>query len=542
MLAASFDRPNRFGPSRSAVMSMHGMVATSQPLASLTGIDILRKGGNAVDAAIAAAAMLNVIEPMSTGVGGDAFAIIYLAKTGELIGLNASGRSPYAATLDEYRSRLGSQEINEIPINSPLTWTVPGTVDGWALALERCGQMSLAQVLEPAIQTAENGFAVAPQTALTWRESRDSLAQHPDSARTWLMPNGQAPRTGEVHKNPNLARTFRIIVEGGRDAFYLGEIADQIVRFSESQDGLLAPADLSDHRSTWVEPISVNYRGYDVFELPPNGQGIVTLETLQILAKTDLTEMGHNTPATLHMQIEALKLTLCDGKHYVTDPEFADIPVKTLLSSEYAQKQRERISSTRALQDPTSSAALGGDTVYVCAADKEGNVVSFINSIFVPWGSGFTVGSTGVLLQNRGFSFSLNPEDINVLAPHKRTRHTIIPAMVMRESKPVIALGCVGGDMQPQGQVQFICNVLDFGMNLQDALDAPRWRYEGVGAQVALEAAMPAESWLDLPERGHDIVGSGGFFGGAQAILIDRGNGSFQGGSDSRRDGCAIGF
>jgi gamma-glutamyltranspeptidase / glutathione hydrolase len=542
MLASFFDQPNRFGPSRSAVMSRSGMVATSQPLASLTGVDILRRGGNAVDAAVAAAAMLNVIEPMSTGIGGDAFAIIYQAKMGRVLGLNASGRSPYAATLEEYQRRLASQAADEIPINSPLTWTVPGTVDGWAAALERCGSMSLKEVLEPAIRAAESGFAVAPQTALTWREGSAYLARQADSSRNWLLPGGSAPRPGEVFKNPRLARTLRMIAEGGGEVFYRGELADEMIRFSEANGGLFTPEDLANHKSTWVAPISINYRGYEILELPPNGQGVITLEALQILAQDDLAELGHNTTDSIHLQIEAVKLALHDARRYVTDPEFLDVPVSMLSSAEYAASQRARISSERALQDPARRRSQGGDTVYVCAADHEGNVASFINSIFVPWGSGWTIGDTGILLQNRGYSFSLSPDEVNVIAPHKRTRHTIIPAMLMRDSKPLIAFGCVGGDMQAQGQVQFLSNVLDFGMNIQDALDAPRWRYEGTGAKIALEQGVASEVWNGLGRLGHEIVGSSGFFGGAQAIFIDPEKATFQGGSDSRRDGCAIGY
>jgi gamma-glutamyltranspeptidase/glutathione hydrolase len=542
MLALSFDRPSRFGPSRSVVMSKNGMVATSQPLAALAGVEILRRGGNAVDAAIAAAAMLNVVEPMSTGIGGDALAIIYEAKAAKLLGLNASGRSAHAATLEEYRRRLAKRDGREIPVDSLLAVTIPGTVDGWATAVQRCGRMPLGEVLAPAIQTAEEGFPVAQQTALTWSAGREYLLRSPDSAKTWLYSDGHAPRPGEVFKNPRLARTLRLIAEGGGDVFYKGEIADAIIQFSEANGGLFTHADFSDHTSTWVEPISVKYRGYDIFELPPNGQGIAALEALNILAQDDLREMGHNTFATAHLQLEAMKLALHDCKHYVTDPEYAEIPVKGLLSTGYAKEQRARISMDRAMASPHPSSPVGGDTVYVCAADAEGNVVSFINSVFIPWGSGLTVGDTGILLQNRGSSFSLDPDHVNVIAPHKRTRHTIIPAMMFYGGKPLITFGFVGGDMQAQAQIQFICDVVDFGMNIQDALDAPRWQYNGIGASIALESGMPLDTWSDLKKHGHEIGGGSGFFGGGQAILIHPEYDSLQGGSDSRRDGCAIGY
>ena len=542
MLKLSFDHPNRWGPSRSAMMSGHGIVATSQPLAALAGVEILQRGGNAVDAAIAAAAMLNVVEPMSTGIGGDAFAVIYEAKTARLLGLNASGRSAYAATLEEYRYRLAEREAQEIPSDSLLAITVPGTVDGWAAAIERCGRMPLGEVLAPAIRAAEEGFPVAPQTALAWSAGREFLLRTSDSAKTWLYQNGGGPRPGEVFKNPRLARTLRLIAEEGRELFYKGEIADAIVHFSERNDGLFTHADFSSHTPTWVEPISVKYRGYDIFELPPNGQGIAVLEALNVLAQDNLHELGHNTSETVHLQLEAMKLALHDCRRYISDPQFVQIPVTGLLSEEYGKKQRSRISMDRAIECPVAGSPISGDTVYVCAADTEGNVVSFINSIFVPWGSTLTVGETGILLHNRGSSFSLDPNHVNVIAPHKRTRHTIIPAMMLYEGKPVITFGFVGGDMQAQAQVQFICNVVDFGMNVQDALDAPRWQYNGSGASTALEQEMPSDVWAELSKRGHEITGSNGFFGGGQAILIHPEYGTFQGGSDSRRDGCAIGY
>jgi gamma-glutamyltranspeptidase/glutathione hydrolase len=542
MLELRFDPPNRFGPSRSAVTSTQGMVATSQPLAALAGVDILRQGGNAVDAAIATAAMLNVVEPMSTGVGGDAFALVYEARTGAIRGLNASGRAPNAATLDEYRRRLAAHGARSIPADSLLATTVPGTVDGWAVLLETCGTMSFADVLAPAVRTAEKGFAVSPQTALSWNAARGYLSRQPDSAQTWLYSDGRAPRPGEAFRNPRLAQTLRHIAEGGRDAFYKGHIADAIVRFSEENGGLFTRADFADHTSTWLEPISVNYRGYDVLELPPNGQGIAALEALHVLAQDDLRAMGHNTADTVHLQVEATKLAFHDRDRYVTDPEVVPVPVAGLLSAEYARSQRERIAPERAIQHPAPGFPPGGDTVYLCAADGDGNVVSFINSLSAGWGCGYTAGDTGILLQNRGASFSLDPGHVNVIAPRKRTRHTIIPAMIMHRGRPLIAFGVMGGDMQAQGHVQFVCNVVDFGMNMQDALDAPRWRYNGRGTSVSLEEGLPTEVWAELSRRGHDVAGSDGFFGGGQAILIHPEHGTFQGGSDPRRDGCAAGY
>jgi gamma-glutamyltranspeptidase/glutathione hydrolase len=543
MLRLSVESPNQFGPSRAAVMGTRGMVATSQPLAALAGVEILRQGGNAVDAAVCAAAMLNVIEPMSTGIGGDLFAIVYLASEGKVLGLNASGRSAYAATLDEYRARLSDTGAAAIEMYGPLAVTVPGTVDGWSAILERCGRMRLAQVLGPAIRAAEQGFAVAPHAAFHWQEGEKLLAARPDSARTWLTKSGRAPRAGELFRNQPLANTLRLIAEHGRDAFYVGPIADQIVRFFEAGGGLFTYSDFADCNSDWVTPLSAGYRDYEILELPPNGQGIVTLEALSILGGYDLAGMGYHNPDAIHLQVEAAKLALHDARKFVTDPAFVEVQPESLLSEAYIGGQRSRIAMGAADANPQPAGPANGDTVYVCAVDSEGNVASLINSIFVPWGSGITVGDTGILMQNRGFGFSLDPAHVNVIAPHKRTRHTIIPGMVMRSGKPLAAFGCVGGDMQPQGQVQFLCNMIDFGMNVQDAIDAPRWRYEGTGADLALEAGFSPEIINELVSRGHQITGrNSGFFGGAQAIVIHPEYGTLQGGSDSRRDGCAIGF
>ena len=539
MLELSFATPNRFGPSRSAVMGTRGMVVTSQPVAAWVGIDILRQGGNAIDAAVATAAMLNVIEPMSTGIGGDAFGLIYEAETKTILGLNGSGRSPHAASLEEYRRRVASENVagdQEIPSNSMLAVTVPGVVDGWATVLERCGRMGFRDVLAPAIAAAEDGFAVAPHTSRSWEMFGGALARFPDSAKTWFHPDGRAPRPGELFRNPNLARTLRMIAEGGREAFYRGNLADAIIKFSEANGGFFTRDDFADHTSTWIEPLSIGYRGYDILELPPNGQGIAVLEALHILSQEDLASRGYGTVDTAHLQIEALKMSLHDAKQHVTDPAKDDVPIDRLLSLEHAKQQHGRIDLGRAI-DPLGATGASGDTVYLCVADADGNIVSFINSIFHPWGSGLTVGDTGIVLQNRGSSFSLDPDHPNVIASHKRTRHTILPAMLLYEGSPVVAFGCVGGDVQPQGQLQFLCNVIDFGMNLQDALDAPRWRYDG-GRNIALESGVPA----DLADRGHAVGASVGFFGGGQALLAHPEYGTFQGGSDSRRDGCAIGF
>ena len=537
--APSYNRANRFGPSRSCVAAKNGVVAASQPVAALAGIDILRAGGNAVDAAVAAAAALCVAEPMSTGIGGDAFALIYDAETNQVYGLNASGRAPEAATLDEYERRLGKGA--EIGPRSALAVTVPGAAAGWADAAARFGRMPLSELMKPAVRLAEDGFALTPQIANAWRGSEGLLRSDADSAPTWLM-DGRAPRVGQIFLNPNLARTLRLFGEGGTEAFYGGEVGAAIVHAAQKRGSLLAKADLESHTSTWTEPIQTGYRGAQILEMPPNGQGIAALETLNILALEDAQAMGFQSPDLLHLQIEAFKLAFHDRNRYVTDPEFEEIPVESLLSESYARSQRKRISMKRANQKPTHGEPRMSDTVYLCAADSDGNMVSFINSLYMGWGCGVTAGETGVLLQNRGASFSLDPSHVNRIAPRKRTRHTIIPAMLMENGKPLAAFGVMGGDMQAQGHVQVASNMLDFMLNPQDAIDAPRWRYNGHGAGVSFDPWTPTELIEALAKRGHAVAGTDGFFGGAQTIYLDKESGAYHAGSDPRRDGAAIGY
>ena len=388
-LRMDYAEANRYGPSRSAVVASRGMVATSQPVAALAGVDILRQGGNAVDAAVATAAMLNVVEPMSTGIGGDAFALIAMAGSDRILGLNASGRAPAAATRDEYARRLGAD--GRISGHSILAVTVPGAAAGWADALSRCGRMPLADVLAPAIATAEGGFAVTPQIANAWRGSERLLRSVDTSARTWLV-DGRAPKVGEIFRNPALAATLRAVAEGGPDAFYRGPIAEAIVRCSDEHDGVFSLDDLAGHESTWVEPISIDYRGYQVLEIPPNGQGIAALEALNICALEDIAAMGHSSADTLHIHLEAMKLGFQDRDRYVTDMEFVDVPVDGLLSDDYAQAQRARIDMARAERSPSAGIPGRGDTVYLSTADSDGNLVSFINSLYSGWGSGITAG------------------------------------------------------------------------------------------------------------------------------------------------------
>lgn len=538
---AGFERANSFGPSRSAVVCLHGAVATSQPLAALAGVQALQSGGSAADAAVAAAAMLGVLEPMSTGIGGDAFALYFDASQKQTFAVNGSGHSPAAASLEEVRNRLAKAGQADLPPNSPLTWMVPGTVDAWDVVLKKWGRKSLADTLAPAIRAAEEGFAVAPQTAATWVAAEGMLRRHPDSARTWLFHDGRAPRPGERFQVPHLAETLRCIAAGGADAFYRGPIADAIVAFSERNGGLFSNDDFARHSSGFPQPLRCRYRGYQVLAFPPNSQGVAALEALAILDADDVSSLEPLGAELIHLQAEAIKLALHDAYRYVADARFCEAAPELLLDGERVKKQRARISAERAIEDPAPAAA-AGDTVYICAVDAEGNAASFINSVYMPWGSGFTAGSTGILLQNRGHCFSLDPSHPNALAPAKRSRHTLAPAMVLDQERPLLVFGFVGGDMQVQAQVQFLSNVIDFGRNVQDALDAPRWRYNGPGAGLAVESGFAAGTVAKLSARGHRITGADGFFGGGQAILIDRDCRSLQAASDSRRDGCAIGY
>ena len=543
--------PHKYRASRrSVVMAPGGMVATSQPLAAQSGIDILKAGGNAIDAAIAVNATLGVVEPMSCGIGGDLFATIQEAESDSLTGLNASGRAPYAANIEHYRSR----GYEYIPDTGPLNWSVPGCVDGWACLLDRFGTMSLEQVLEPAISYAESGFPVSDIIARDWAGSTTLLAPWPESVRVYL-PGGQVPEPGAVFRNPDLARSYRILAESGRDGFYQGEIADAILACSREVGGLFSPEDFRDHASTWDDPVSVDYRGYTVWELPPSGQGIAALQMLNMLEGFDLARTGCLSAETLHLQIEAKKLAYADRAEYYADPAFADVPVEDLLSKAYGDTQRERIDPRRASVDvPAGDPILQqGDTAYMTVVDKDRNVVSFIQSIFRGFGSGIVPERTGFPIQNRGQLFSLDPAHRNALVPHKRPFHTIIPAMVTRNGKPWLTFGLMGGAMQPQGHVQVLCNMIDFGMDVQEAGDAPRFQHfgsaeptgapmEAGGGRVNVEYGVSEETFSRLAEKGHRISRSAHGYGGYQAIRIDPDTGMLHGASEPRKDGCAIGY
>jgi gamma-glutamyltranspeptidase/glutathione hydrolase len=545
---SAHDRPS--GPrqkTRSSVLARHGMAATSQPLATAAAIRVLQDGGNAVDAAIAANAVLGVVEPMSCGIGGDLFAIVWDAKSQKLYGLNASGRAPYAANL----SLFASKGLKEIPVHGPLSWSVPGCVDGWEQLRSRFGSKPLAEVLQPAIAYAEDGFPVSEIIAHDWNSAAPALAAIPTSAACFL-PGGHAPARGDVFRNPSLARSLRAIARGGRDAFYRGPLAESIVAYSHQVGGLFARKDFEDHTSTWVDPVSTNYRGYDVWELPPNGQGLAVLQMLNILERYDLKALGPQSAETLHLMIEAKKLAYEDRARYYADPEFSKVPVAGLISKAYADERAALIRSDRANDRPTPGAPKGADTIYMTVVDKDFNAVSLIQSNFMGFGSLHVPGDLGFPLQNRGCLFALDPEHANRLEPHKRPFHTIIPGFVTRDGKPWLSFGLMGGDMQAQGHAQVLCNMIDFGMDVQEAGDAPRFRHLGSseptghpadgGGAVAVESEIGPEVRGQLEARGHRLVEARGGFGGYQAIRIDTERGVLIGGSDPRKDGGAAGY
>jgi len=524
-----------FTARRSMPMAVNGMAVSSQPLASQAGLEVLKRGGNAVDATVAMAAVLNVVEPMSTGIGGDAFILIYLAKTKELKGLNASGRAPYAATLDYFRGR----KIKKIPDYGMLPVTVPGALHGWAAVLEKYGTMSLKDLLQPAIRYAEEGFPVAEKTALEWAKSKAKLSAHPNSAANYLI-DGRAPRAGELFRQKKLATSLKKIAQEGKAAFYSGEIAEEIVRFSRGNSGLFSLRDFQEHSSTWVEPIHTSYRGYEIYEMPPNTQGITVLQMLNMLEGYDPASLGYNTASYLHLLIEIKKLAFEDRDRYLADPEISSVPVDRLIDKSYAGERRRLIRLNRAGRYKPGLGSLSGDTQVFCAVDKEGNAVSFINSLFEAFGCGLVGGGTGIMLQNRGKLFALDPAHPNCVAPHKRSSHTIMPAMVFKNGKPFLIFGVTGAHMQPQGQVQLLANLIDFGMTLQEALEAPRANHLD-GLKVALEAGIGDKVRAALKRKGHSVTDQANF-GGGQGILIHPDYGTLMGGSDPRKDGCAIGF
>jgi gamma-glutamyltranspeptidase/glutathione hydrolase len=525
------------------------MVATSQPLAVLVGIEILREGGTAADAAIAVNAALGLMEPMSCGLGGDLFAIYWEAKSRKLYGLNGSGRSPYKLN----RGVFAERGMERIPIRGPLSWSVPGCVDGWFTLHERFCSLPMSKLLAPAIRYAEAGFPVSPIIAAAWKRAESILSEDAGAAATYL-PTGRAPRPGELFRNPDLAWVLRMIEEGGKHIFYQGEVAERIVAASQKLCGYLTMEDFTSHTSIWTDPLSVPYRGYDVWELPPNSQGIAVLEMLQILNDFDLTTLGHNSAELLHLLIEAKKLAYEDRARLYADPDFYAAPLDRFVSGAYADQQRQRIDLNHAsLELPLDDHRLRpADTVYLTVVDDKRNAASFIQSNYMGFGSGIVPTGLGFPLQNRGCLFCLDPHHPNRLEPHKRPFHTIIPGFVTRDERPLFSFGVMGGDMQPQGQVQVLVNLIDFEMDPQAAGDALRFRHDGSsaptgevmhdGGTVFLEPGFPNTTADGLRRKRHHVEHRPGGYGGYQGIWIDPDTDILHGGSDPRKDGCAIGY
>jgi gamma-glutamyltranspeptidase/glutathione hydrolase len=536
---------------RSEVIAPHGMVATSHPLATQIGLDVLKRGGTAVDAAIAANAALGLMEPVSNGVGGDLFAIVWDAKTRKLYGYNGSGRSPQSLTLKWF----ADNGIKDIPPTGPLPVNVPGCVDGWFALHDKFGKLPMKDLLAPTIRYAREGFPLTELIAYYWNLSVPRLSKYPGFSEQFTL-NGKAPAKGELWKNPNLANTLDTIARGGRDAFYKGKIAQTIGDYMKAQGGFLSAADLAAHHGEWVEPVSVNYRGVDVWELPPNSQGIAALEILNILEGYDLKSFGFGSFEHVHLFAEAKKLAFADRAHFYADPAFAKTPLKGLLSKDYAADRRKLISMDKAAKavDAGNPALDAGDTIYMTTADQYGNMVSLIQSNYRGMGSGMSPPGLGFILQDRGELFVLKDGHPNSFAPGKRPFHTIIPAFITKNGEPWISFGVMGGAMQPQGHAEIVMNLIDFGMSLQEAGDAPRIQHEGStepsgqvtemadGGEVQLETGYPYETIRALMHHGHKVVFADGPYGGYQAIEWDAKNKVYIGASEGRKDGQAAGY
>ncbi len=530
------------------MVAANGMVATSQPLAVEIGRDALRAGGNAVDAAIAANIALGLVEPMSCGLGGDMFALVSMSEAETLVGLNGSGRAPRGATLDLFRER----RLERVPLRGPLSWTVPGCVDGWATLHARLGRLPWRELFRPTIDAARRGFPVTPVIAAAWSADVDLLSRDPGSKATYL-PDGRAPRAGETFRNPALADVLSTLASEGPPAFYRGEIGARLAASAGELGSPLSRDDLAQHASTWVQPLAFPFRGVEVWELPPNTQGVVALEILNILSAFDLERLRADLPACAHAFVEAKKLAYENRARFYADPDFARIPIERLLRPEHGKAQAARIDPDRAaLSADPSSALFASDTVYVTAVDRDRNAVSLIQSLYHGFGSGLTPSGLGFAMQNRGSLFALDPRHPNALAPGKRPFHTIIPAMLTERGRPIFSFGVMGGDMQPQGHVQILLNLLVRGMDPQEAGDAPRIRHAGSskptgdemrdGGIVHLEPEVGDEVARGLRCRGHRVEVSTGGYGGYQGIWIDRERGALVGGSESRKDGLALGI
>lgn len=542
---------------RSPVLAQHGMAATMQPLASQIAIDVLKKGGSAVDAAIAANAALGLMEPVSCGLGGDLFAIVWDPKTKHLYGYNGSGRSPKGRSLADMKRKLNGRGF--VPAYGSLSVTVPGAVDGWYALHEKFGRLPMPDLLAPAIAYAREGFPVSQYISALWRANMVGLANSPDveefeNAQKTYLVNGAPPTQGVVFKNPDLAKSYQALATGGRDAFYKGPMAKTMDAYFRRIGGDLRYEDFAAHKGEWVEPVGVNYRGYDVYELPPNSQGVAALEMLQILKGYDLKSMGPGSADALHLMIEAKRLAYEDLAKYYGDPAFAKSPVTTLISEAYAKQRRTQIKMDKANPNigPGEAKLVKGDTTYLTIADKDGMMVSLIQSNYADLGSGLVPDGLGFMFQDRGALFSMDEKSPNVYAPAKRPFHTIIPGFVMKDGAPYLSFGLMGGDMQPQGHVQVLVNMIDFGMNPQEAGDFMRFHHgggseptgypaQGVGI-VEIRSGLPAAARAELIKRGHQVVPGRGGFGGYQAILRDPKTGVYWGATEMRKDGLAIGY
>jgi gamma-glutamyltranspeptidase/glutathione hydrolase len=532
---------------RSEVISQNGMVATSHPLASQIGVDILQNGGNAIDAAIAANAALGLMEPTGNGIGGDLFAIVWIENEKKLYGLNASGRSPEDLSLEYFKEN----DFKSIPAYGPLPVSVPGCVDGWFELHEKFGKIKMKDILSPTIKYAEDGFPVSELVSYYMKNASNNFKEYPNFKETYYI-NESTPKKGQIFKNPDLANTLRVIAKKGKKGFYEGEVANSIANFIKDQGGFLSYDDLKNHKSEWIDPVSTNYRGYDVWELPPNGQGIAALQILNLLEAYDIKSMGFGSAEYIHHFVEAKKIAFADRAKYYADMDFNKIPVEYLISKEYADIRRKEISSENAAKSALPGYIENGDTIYLTTADSDGNMVSLIQSNYRGMGSGMVPTGLGFMLQDRGELFSLDQNHFNVYAPKKRPFHTIIPAFITKDGKPFVSFGLMGGAMQPQGHAQIVINIVDFDMNLQEAGDAPRIRHQSDqqptggnmtdGGELALESGFDYKQVRELMKKGHKIIYDLGSFGGYQAIMIDYINKVYYGASESRKDGNAIGY
>ena len=532
---------------RSEVIAENGMVATSHPLATQVGIDILKNGGNAIDAAIAANAAIGLMEPTGNGIGGDLFAIIWVEKDKKLYGLNASGRSPKNLTLDYFKNK----SFSEIPAYGPLPVSVPGCVDGWFEMHDKFGSIAMHEILSPAIEYADNGFPVTELVSYYMQKASLNFDKYPNFKETYYI-NGSTPKKGQIFQNKDLANTLRIIAKKGRKGFYEGEIARVMSDFIIEQGGFLSYNDLKNHKSEWIDPVSTNYRGFDVWELPPNGQGIAALQILNLLEAYDIKSMGFGSAEYIHHFTEAKKIAFADRAKYYADMDFNKIPVDYLISKEYSELRRTEINSNKAALKVSAGEIENGDTIYLTTSDKDGNMVSLIQSNYRGMGSGMVPPGLGFMLQDRGELFSLEDGHFNVYEPEKRPFHTIIPAFITKDNKPYVSFGLMGGAMQPQGHAQIVINLIDFGMNLQEAGDAPRIRHLSNqqptggnmlnGGELSLESGFDYKEIRQLIELGHKVVFDLGSYGGYQAIMYDDKMGVYFGASESRKDGSAMGY